>query len=192
VADLEFVPSAAEQFAKLSRDLKVFGAVELKKELTVGIREAAQPLIAAAKASAEATLPSTGGRGVRSFNRATGAKQKKLKTKGFANRGGKSTRVESLASRVANANFTISVKTGPNPGVTITGKGKSGKPINLMALDYGRVRHPVYGHWRADVPAQTVNPEWWSKPMEAAIPGIEVAVQACVSRVAEKFNTGSY
>lgn len=190
MADLEFVPSAAEQFAKLSRDLKAFGAVELRKELTTGIRAAAAPLIAAAKASALDTLPAGGGRGVRSFNRATGAKQKKLKTKGFANRGGKSTRVESLASRVANANFTISVKTGPNPGVTITGKGKSGKPINLNALDFGRVRHPVFDKdaWVA----QSVNPEWWSRPMEAAIPGIEVAVQACVSRVAEKFNTGSY
>ena len=193
MADLEFVPSAAEQFAKLSRDLKAFGAVELRKELTTGIRAAAAPLIAAAKASALDTLPAGGGRGVRSFNRATGAKQKKLKTKGFAHRGGgTNTRVESLASRVANANFTVSVKAGANPSVTITGKEKSGRNINLNTLDFGRVRHPVYGHWRAGVPPQEVTPGWWSKPMEAAIPGITVAVEACVSRVAEKFNTGSY
>ena len=176
----------AAQLRRLSRDLRATGNAALRRELNKSLTVAAQPLIEAAKASAAGELPKGGGRGVRSFNRKTGARQNKLKTKGFANRGGTSSRVESLSSRVVNAKYKVKVKAGRNPGVVLTATGSKGRKIDLNQLDSGIVRHPLFGnreHWYS----QPVPPGWWSRPMEAGVPAVTVAVKAAVDKAVAAF-----
>ena len=187
----ELAGDPAAQLRKLSRDLRLAGEVTIKRELTKSIRLAAVPLIDAAKASAASELPKGGGRGVRSQNRKTGAKQSKLKKSGFASRGGTTSRVESLASRVANAKYTVKVLTGANPGVVLQATGSSGRKINLQALDDGTVRHPLFGnksHWYPE----SVKVGWWSEPMQAGLPVVEVAVKAAIATAVETFYTGMF
>lgn len=190
MAGVTFGGDPAAQFARLARDLKKAGAVDLRVELYSGIQRAARPMIEAAKASAAASLPHGGGRGVRSYSRSTGLPTKKLRTSGRAHRGGgKTTKVESLASRVVNARYSVKTRAGGNPSIRLQATDSKGRAVNLRALDEGRVRHPVFGKWRANVPDQPVPPGWWSKPMEAAIPAVSEEVRAAVSRVVEKFYT---
>ena len=190
MADVRFEGDPAAQFAKLARDLRKAGAADLRRELYRGLNVSARPLIEAAKASAASELPSSGGRGVRSFNRKTGAKQNKLKTKGFAHRDGANTRVESLASRVANARFSVKGKAGRNPYVVLQATEAGGRKINLKRLDGGIVRHPVFGNrevWKD----QAVTPRWWSKPMEAGQAAVAAEVVASVNRVSALFYAGN-
>ena len=176
----------AAQLRQLARDLRATGNVALRRELNKSLTVAAQPLIEAAKASAAGELPKGGGRGVRSFNRKTGAAQKRLKKKGFANRGGTSSRVESLSSRVVNAKFKVKVKAGHNPGVVLTAAGSNGRKIDLKQLDSGVVRHPLFGNRKHWYPQQ-VTPGWWSRPMEAGVPAVTVAVKAAVDKAVASF-----
>jgi hypothetical protein len=60
VAD-DFEVHGADQFLKLSKALKNAGRTELRKELHKGIRQAARPLIPAARAEALRRLPKSGG-----------------------------------------------------------------------------------------------------------------------------------
>lgn len=178
----------ALQLKKLARDLRQAGAVDLRKELYSGIQRAARPLIEVAKQSAAANLPQGGGRGARHFTRS--GKRGGLKTSGRAGRsGGGSRKVESLAQRVSGASFKVIGKTGANPGVVLTAVAASGRPINLSALDQGKLRHPLFGnksHWYP----QQVAAGWWSNPMQAGIPAISAEVIGAIEKVAAKFYAG--
>ncbi len=59
VADVRI--AGAEKFAALARDLKAAGAKDLRRELYRGLNRATKPLKAAAKESAQSTLPQRGG-----------------------------------------------------------------------------------------------------------------------------------
>jgi hypothetical protein len=186
---IRFEGDPAAQFARLARDLKKAGEVDLRKELYSGIQRGARPLIQAAKDSAASTLPHSGGRGVRGYSKATGHAFPKLRTKGRVHIGaGSYTRVESLAARVVNAKYRVTSRAGRNPAITLRAKDSTGRAVNLNALDHGRDRHPVFGNRKVWVD-QTVPEGWWSKPMEEGIPAVSLEVRAAVTRVVEKFYT---
>lgn len=177
-ARVEIVGDPAKQLRQLGRDLALAGP-KMRRKVTANLKLAARPALEEAKRNA-ARLPSGGGRGVRSYNRKTGVAQKKLKTKGFANRGGKSTRVESLASRVANANYQVRIRTsGRSGGVQLRGTDKAGRSVDLNKIDGGTVRHPVFGNRNAWV-EQSVPANFWTDAMATAGPAAKTAVIAAV------------
>jgi hypothetical protein len=172
VPDVVVEGDPAQQMAKLARDLKAAGAVELRKELNAGIRGAAKPLIKEAKDNAALELPhggealAMGGKGVR--------RGKRRRSSG------------SVVDRVVGATFSTRILTGRNPGVVLRGRDKAGRSIDLRSLDAGRLRHPLFGnrkHWYQ----QSVKPNWWTEPMEKGIPRAYAAVVLAVTRVNNKF-----
>jgi|GEM_PF-1563652 len=192
-AEIRIEGDPAAQLRKLARDLKVAGSKELQRELRKNLREAARPMIESAKRSAAESLPQGGGRGVRSFNRATGARMKKLKKKGFAYRGvkvnnAKGTRIESLAQRVVHANYRIKTAgRGRNFGLVLQATNSAGRKINLNRLDKGTFRHPLFGN-RGYWYDQQVAPGWWTVPMEANKEVVAAAVIKAVDTMTTKLN----
>lgn len=83
---------------------------------------------------------------------------------------------------VASSSFSVSTRGGQNPAVRFAGR-KTGH--DLRALDRGRLRHPLYGnrrHWFT----QQIPPGWFSRPMEAAIPGIRRDVVDVLEDIARR------
>ena len=153
----------AQSLADLAKALKDAGNGGLRKELYSGLQRSTSIMRERAKANALADLPKGGGRGVVSYNKATGARMKKLKKKGFANRGGKRIRVESLASRVAAAKFSVKSRTtATGAGVTVRADPAKGRAANLNRIDEGINRHPLFGN-RNSWHQQRVNRGWFSK-----------------------------
>lgn len=89
-----------------------------------------------------------------------------------------------LAERVARSRFTTSVRsTGKFPSVQFVAKGSS----NIAAMDYGRVRHPVYGTdtWVQ----QRVFPGWWRRPMKANADDTRKNIAAALADVEKRFSS---
>lgn len=73
-----------------------------------------------------------------------------------------------LAARVAGATYRTQLRGGRNPGVRVTARERTGKPVDLASIDRtGNVRHPLYGnrrHWYSTaVPAG-----WFTGPAQQA------------------------
>ncbi len=67
---------------------------------------------------------------------------------------------------------------GKRTGVRLTTRN----PHSIRQLDRGRVRHPLYGN-RKFWYTQTVEPGWWSKPVEESKPEATVAVRAALDEM---------
>jgi hypothetical protein len=73
-----------------------------------------------------------------------------------------------LAARVAGATYRTQLKGGRNPGVRVTATEKTGKPVDLNAIDGdGGVRHPLFGNRRHWYPTR-VPARWFTGPAEKA------------------------
>lgn len=175
----EFRVAGVEDLAALGRRLKEAGDGDLRKALLAGIRSTNKPTIASIRASARATLPRSGG----------------------------------LAERVAQATFGTRTSLGGNKvGVRITGSSKNLK--NLRRLDRGINRHPVFqknrrafgllkttrgkgghvlgGTERSDWKwvDQKVTPGFFTKPIEADQPHIEVGIRKAMTDIANQIERG--
>ena len=183
---VDFSAKGASDLAALAKALKAAGNGGLRKELYAGLQRGTGTMRERAKANALADLPKGGGRGVVSYNKATGARMKKLKKKGFANRGGKATRVESLAQRVAGARFTVKSRTTANgAGLTIKAEPTKGRAADLSRIDEGINRHPLYGNKKRWYP-QKVTPGWFSNAAEQHALVTRVSLLQTIDEVAKK------
>lgn len=163
-------------FAELARDLRRAGAKSLQRELYAGLQRSARPAIQAARESAEANLPS--GRGA---YQGGGGRRRKRK------RGRRAAR-EGLGVRVANATYRpkVSQRSGLVK-LTVTATEKPSKPIDVEALDRGRLRHPLFGnrrHWHG----QTVAQGWFTRPMQAQAPNVDRELGRAVDAVVREIS----
>lgn len=85
-----------------------------------------------------------------------------------------------LAARVAQSQFRLVKHT--DRGVRLSATNRN---IALRQLDKGTVRHPVFGNRDVWV-IQTIDPNWWSGPVEQVGPGVHRNVQVAMNRVARK------
>lgn len=88
-----------------------------------------------------------------------------------------------LADKVAAAKFSTKKRTGKDPGIRLTAKG----PIDVEALDRGRLRHPVFGNRRVWV-NQTVPAGWFTEPVEAGAPEVRVELLKALDDVKRKID----
>ena len=186
--------SSSASFAALARDLRAAGLKDLRIELQKGLQRAARPLPAAIAASAISTLPAGGGKGHRktrmidtgqTLTNAVSGKTHKIKRKVRLK---STTPPSSVAERAAGAKYQVRITgSGKNARARIIGTEKSGKKIDLYALNQGRLRHPLFGdrrHWYA----QRVNPQFFDRPVLARAGEFFDALDQAVSDVAAQIN----
>lgn len=117
-------------------------------------------------------------RGIRTGVKPTIAKIKASTGDYLPNSGG-------LADRVAKSSIGTRTRlTGANAGISIKGTGKQGSR-GLAAMNDGTVRHPVFGRRRAWV-SQSINPGFFSEPIEGDVPAIRSTIQRVMDDVANK------
>lgn len=92
-----------------------------------------------------------------------------------------------LADRVARARLSTRAKAGKNPSVRIEAKDAKGRKVDLARLDQGTLRHLVYG--RKPWVQQSVQPGWFTEPMERGVTHVRKEVLAAIEAVARKFYT---
>lgn len=183
MGELEVGARGAEDIARLARDLRRLRAETMRRRLYAALNRSTRPAIEAAKASALATLPSTGGTVARTRLRRTGTKtiggvdyvtRRRVRIAG-------SKRGDSLASRAAGARYSTKILGGANPTVRVIATSGR-KRLDLEKADDGTVRHPVYGNRRVWV-AQAVTPKWFTRPMEQNAPVVERELQQEVDAI---------
>lgn len=145
----------AEQFFALARRLKEAADKDLQRELYRGLNRAAKPLTAAVRQSALNVLPRAG-----KYNVTISAETKiKLQRR----TGARSVGIKLIAT-----------------ATTATGKARE-----LVKLDQGKLRHPLFGN-RGYWYAQRVTPGWFSKPTEASGPAVREQLLIAMKNVADK------
>lgn len=155
----------AEDFARVSRDLRKAGRGDLRKQMNKQIRAEARPTVAALKSavlSVETEVP--------------GAKRPA--------RGARSTNLRVRIARAIQVKLTTS---GWRSGVRIRVDGtKLGEQRALpKALDSPRGwKHPVFGDRNVWV-AQRGEP-WWGVTIEPRVPGMRRRMQDVIERVARQ------
>lgn len=127
----------ADQFFALAKRLKEAGDKDLRRELYRGINRAVKPVAAAVRASALTTLPGQGGYNV------TIATDIKIKVR-------RRTGASTVGIKMLGAATT-----------------RSGKARELVKLDKGKLRKPLFGMRRYWYP-QTVTPGFWTNPTMAS------------------------
>jgi hypothetical protein len=88
-----------------------------------------------------------------------------------------------LDQRVAGATFRTQLKGGRNPGVRVTARERSGRPVDLNAIDRtGRIRHPLFGNrkrwFTTKAPAG-----WFTTAAAAAAEGARKDIEDAVARI---------
>ena len=93
-----------------------------------------------------------------------------------------------LAERVADQVVPRPRKVNSSKGVglRVTAVGRQGMR-SLIALDQGRIRHPVFGDDKTWV-SQRVVGRFWAMPAEELQPKVAAEVQAAIDRVAHKID----
>lgn len=91
----------------------------------------------------------------------------------------------------ASLRVSTSKLSGRNPAVRLKAAAKtpSGKPRNLVALNRGRLRHPLYGnrrHWFN----QAVRPRFYDEPLEQGAPRVRAELVEAIQKVARKIEAG--
>ena len=150
--------SNAAELRALARDLRRARTSVLPRETASALRRTARSSFAPAKQSAEAALPSGGGRGRRRV-RTNAAGQ---------TRSGSLAPGESAARRGVLAQYRASKKSSSAPGVTkyrVMVSPRTGKSIDLQAADRGILRHPLFGNRRFWY-TQRIPPGWFTRPEE--------------------------
>lgn len=84
-----------------------------------------------------------------------------------------------------NADLSIKTRsfTGGNPQVLVTASTRSEKKRKLRKLDAGLLTHPLFGdreHWYT----QDVQPGWFRRPCEAAVPRVREEILRALDDVA--------
>jgi hypothetical protein len=87
-----------------------------------------------------------------------------------------------LAEVVARTDMPIVTRmTGARSGVLIP--ARPGVVKDPAAINRGRVRHPVFGHWTKPPLIQHVRPGWFTDPMVAGRPEVRAAIEAAIREV---------
>ena len=87
-----------------------------------------------------------------------------------------------LNERVARSRFRVRVRTGRDPGVSITATG-----LDKRLDTQGRLRHPTFGRrGRDDWKEQKVNPGWFHIPMRRGTPKVQRELVKVLDRVSKK------
>jgi hypothetical protein len=173
--------TGAEQLQALALKLRAAGQVQLRKELTAGVRAASAPVVPALRTAVLAVDSKVTGVVSASSGEAARAQHA----------GGR--RIERKKSHGLRATIARAI----NLKLTISGRSVSVRVrVNAAALpeDQQRLpkhlddpkgwRHPVFGH-RAVWVTQTGRP-WWDVTTARLAPGIRTEIQAAVDRVAAK------
>jgi hypothetical protein len=93
-----------------------------------------------------------------------------------------------LAARVAGARISARPYGGRNPAIKLVGReGK--KSVNLAGLDYGRLRHPLFGN-REKWFSQSVPSGWWSKSLEGTAPKARDEIVKAIDNVVKELENG--
>lgn len=82
--------------------------------------------------------------------------------------------------------------TGSRVGTKVVAKKPGGRKgsHDLEASDAGQIRHPVYGRWLKNQPTQDIPPGWFTKPLLAAAPEVQVALLMALTITEEKLARG--
>jgi hypothetical protein len=119
-------------------------------------------------------------RGIRESNKGTIRKVRANAEATLPKRGG-------LAALVAKSKIATRTRiSGTNIGVKIRGTEKA---TNLNRLNYGKLRHPVFGN-RSVWKEQTVKRGWFSEPIRDDIPHILASIKRVVAEVNAKIERG--
>jgi hypothetical protein len=95
-----------------------------------------------------------------------------------------------FAERVQGADFRVRLMGGRNPGVRITVNAKSGKPVDVAAVDRtGNVRHPLFGN-RHSWHTTKAPAGWFTKPAEATAPDVRKDLEQAVARIERQITGG--
>lgn len=189
------VGAVGGNLSALARDLKRAGAVSLQRKLYGGMQRAGTDTIGAIRDSARATLPKGGGRGKRRTrmvtvgsltNAVSGRTHKVKETRRI---GGDLAAGESLAERVAGASYGVRARSSRGgAAVTLLGREKSRKNVDLARIDRGEVRHPVFGKWRRGTPTQRVTPGFFTNAVEANLEEFRREIEKAVNDVVREIN----
>lgn len=155
MADLSLRVEGADAFFALAQRLKEAGDKDLQRELYRGLDRAVKPATEAIRASAISTLPSRGGYNV--------------------------TIAADLRIRVQRRTGARSV------GIKLIGTGRtnSGKARELVKLDKGSLRKPLFGMRRHWYP-QKVTPGFWTGPARGTEPQVRTRLLIAMKNVADK------
>lgn len=155
MADLSLRVEGADAFFALAKRLKEAGDKDLQRELYRGLNRAVKPADEAIRASAIATLPSRGG-----YN---------------------TTIATDLKIRVQRRTGAKTV------GIKLIGTAKttSGKARELVRLDEGSLRKPLFGMRRYWYP-QKVTRGFWTGPARGADPQVRTRLLIAMKNVADK------
>jgi len=161
-----------EQLERLYKRIKDVGDNELRKELLRGIRVAVKPITVAVKAAARSDLPQRGGlaaemgrASITSRTRTTKSKQHEVGVRLIGQK-------EREASKSAR-------------------KGKKGNDrppsryLDIVALDRGRLRHPLFGdrgHWYE----QQIKPGFWTHTIDGQADVVQRDLVQVMDNVADK------
>lgn len=89
-----------------------------------------------------------------------------------------------LAGRVAKSRYSVRRRTfGRNPTVTF----EATNDYNIVAIDDGRVRHPVFGNRRVWV-GQVVTQGWFSRPTERQEPRVRRGLVGAMEAIKRRFD----
>lgn len=83
---------------------------------------------------------------------------------------------------------------GRGAGVRIVARKKGGKKgsHDLEAVDAGNVRHPVWGRWLKDVPTQSVESGYFTKPLNEAAPELIAVLSMAIEITARRIAKGTF
>lgn len=63
---------------------------------------------------------------------------------------------------------------------------------DLEDMDTGKIRHPVWGVWRANTPTQDVYQGWFTKPLNAALPMVQAEVLMAMDIIGRRIEKGIF
>ena len=63
---------------------------------------------------------------------------------------------------------------------------------DLEDMDTGKIRHPVWGVWRANTPTQDVYQGWFTKPLNAALPMVQGEVLMAMNIIGRRIEKGIF
>lgn len=149
------VGGSAGDLRVLSARLKAAGEVGLRRNMAAAVRRGTAPARAAAKAKVAEVMPHSGG----------------------------------LAALMARSSVTTQIRTGArSTGVTVRMRGPkdaSGKTVDVVSLNRGRLRHPLFGnrdYWfDQQVPAY-----WWQNTLVRFHPLVSAELTRAMAETAKQ------
>lgn len=187
---IEIEIQGTEEFRKLARDLRAAGNGKLTRRLRAGMRRAAEPMLADAKANVSA-ITSKGVRGSGTADRAAfvAGRSRRLtervqeRIKGHTG----------LRAATAHATRLEVTTTGGNAGVRLR-CSRNQMPANQrklpVHLNTGKWRHPTHGNREAWVTQTATPPGWFSRSVQNHGPRVRDAADVVVNELIAEVANG--